>query len=168
MTITPTFANGVEVTIAGITVDSPLEVLNGRTGIVVESRRPVVGGVELVTIHLDYAITSDELELMFGEGATFAAVTEDPTGHRVDMLARKLVAKAPLPDPAGHDFRALVSAALCEVRSMARRVGGELWTMARDLVTVAWLESHMPYGITTAADARAWIHHKATTDAFDF
>jgi hypothetical protein len=165
-TTAPTFADGVEVTIAGITVDSPLEVLNGRSGIVVGSRR--IDGVELVTVHLDYAVTSDELELMFGRGATFAALTEDPDGHRIELPARMLAPRAALLHPAGGEFLSLMRAVVAEVRAMARRDGGELWTMARDLVTVPWVKANMPRTVTTTADARAWIHYRATTDAFGF
>lgn len=167
-TTAPRFANGVEVTVTGVTVDSPKEVFNGRTGIVVDSRRIGAGHVELVTVHFDYPVTADEIDLMFDGRGTLADVTEDPTGHRVDFLASLLAPKAALLDPAGREFDALVHAALLEVRGMARRGGGELWTMARELVTAPWLKANLPYTITTAADARAWLHHKAATDAFGF
>jgi hypothetical protein len=154
-------AIGRRVTTAGIGMASPFEVLNSRTGTVVALGR------QLVTVHLDYPVTADEVELMFGKRATLADVTDDETGHRVEMLARHLIDEATLLDPNGRAFRNLAVYAMREIKLMVRRDGvSEVWSMLAEVYDVDRMVAELPHTITTGPDARAWVHHRVAQDSF--
>lgn len=169
--MTATLATGTRVTISGIGTTSPFEVLNGRTGTIVPA--PAGRRAPLITVHLDYPVSADEVALMFGTDGTLDDVTgEDVTGHRVDMLARHLTPEATPLDPSGFRFRALAANVLREIYRMRRHVrregGSEIWAVLSDAYDIDRVVAEMPHTITTGEDARAWVHHRVAQDAFGF
>lgn len=157
---------GTSVTIARIPEISPLSVLNGRTGVV-----RVDGHSErhrLVSIHLDYPISRDEVALMYGDSATLADASDDGEGYVIKVLARMLDPKADLLDPDGPEARKLVTAVISEIRGMARRTSDEVWKILRDEFDADRIARELPYAITTEADARAWVQQRAYSDAFGY
>jgi hypothetical protein len=163
-------ATATAVKIAGIPVDSPFSVFNGRTGHVVGP-----GRFGLVQVRLTFVITADEVVLAFGPDGTVADFTDDSSGHDVYTLGKFLV-DAPIVEPGRleEDMDDLALAARSEVRRMARKVrgegtGSELWQMVAERgQALAYFANLIPESVATPEDAIAWVHEHAARECFGF
>ena len=158
-------AIGTQVMITGISLDSPFEVFNGRTGIVAAHPE---GKFNFVTVHLTYPVNSEDIDLAYGPRGTMGDFTMDANGDRVDFLAKHLADVPDLIDPEGEQARVFVSAVLSEIRGMARRSHREIWKIMRDMVTADRVRAELDPRITTKEDARAWVHFRVNTDRWGF